>query len=201
MVYALPDVTPVNLPIGAVAIPFIIFFLSVPRTATLKQEGWARVVQQFDPVGTILFIAAIICLLLSLQWGGSQYPWSDGREIALLTVFGVLIIAWGISQWKGGEDATMPLRIVRQRTVAFSTFYIFFGSASFVLLIYYLPVWSVTPSLPIYFCKRLTLHRFQAIKGDSAAQSGIHNLPTVLSVGTSCFIRIYPIPFAKSRGC
>lgn len=107
----------------------------------MKREGWASQLGQFDPVGTVLFIAGIICLLIALQWGGSQYPWSDGREIALLTVFGTLIIVWAISQWMGGDNATVPLRILRQRTVACSTFYIFFGSASFVLLIYYLPIW------------------------------------------------------------
>jgi hypothetical protein len=34
----------------------------------------------------------------------------------------------------------------------------------------------------------LTLGRFQAIKGDNAAESGIHNLPTVLSVGKHTYI-------------
>ncbi|KAJ6009432.1 hypothetical protein N7522_004448 [Penicillium canescens] len=155
----------INLPIGAIAIPFILFCLpSQPPEKQLKQESWSVVLGQFDPVGTIFFVAGIICLLIALQWGGSQEPWSDGREIALLTVFGVLIIAWAVAQWRGGDNATVPLRILRQRTVAFSTFYIFLASASFVLLIYYLPIW------------------FQAIKDDSADESGIHNLPTVLSV-------------------
>ncbi|OQE40846.1 hypothetical protein PENCOP_c005G03415 [Penicillium coprophilum] len=154
----------INLPIGAIAIPVILLFLSPPKSEKRSTpEGWATL-SQFDPIGTILFVASIICLLISLQWGGTKYPWSDGRIIALLTVFGVLIILWIVEQWRGGENATVPLRILRQRTVACSTFYIFFASASFVLLIYYLPIW------------------FQAIKGDSADQSGIHNLPTVLSV-------------------
>ncbi|KAJ7130999.1 hypothetical protein C8R44DRAFT_871546 [Mycena epipterygia] len=41
-------------------------------------------IEQFDPWGTLVFIPAIICLLLSLQWGGSQYSWGNGRIIALL---------------------------------------------------------------------------------------------------------------------
>ncbi|KAE8407334.1 putative efflux pump antibiotic resistance protein [Aspergillus pseudonomiae] len=154
----------INLPIGAITIPFIILFLSSQKPQNRpKLEGWATL-SQFDPVGTIFFVACIICLLMALQWGGTQYPWSDGRMIALLTVFGALIIAWVVAQWRAGDNATVPLRLLRQRTVVCSTFYIFFASASFVLLIYYLPIW------------------FQAIKGDSADQSGIHNLPTVLSV-------------------
>ncbi|KAE8421401.1 MFS transporter [Aspergillus pseudocaelatus] len=153
----------INLPIGAMAIPCIVLFLSQKLETRLKPKGWATL-SQFDPVGTICFVASIVCLLISLQWGGTQYSWRDGRIIALLTVFGALMIIWVLTQWRGGDNATVPLRVLRQRTVACSTFYIFFASASFVLLIYYLPIW------------------FQAIKGDSPDQSGIHNLPTVLSV-------------------
>jgi hypothetical protein len=132
---------PVNLPIGAIALPFIIVFLpSQGPQMQSKQKGWA-IISQFDPLGTILFVASMVCLLIALQWGGNQYPWSDGRIIALLAVFGVLLVAWVVVQWRAGDYATVPLRILRQRTVAFSTFYIFLGSASFVLLIYYLPIW------------------------------------------------------------
>lgn len=114
---------------------------SPPREQQLKRGGWTFQLGQFDPAGTILFVAAIICLLIALQWGGSRYPWSNYRQITLLTVFGTLIIAWVLSQWMGGETATVPLRIFKERTVAFSTFYIFLGSASFVMLVYYLPIW------------------------------------------------------------
>ncbi|KAJ6036332.1 MFS transporter [Penicillium herquei] len=154
----------VNLPVGAAAIPIIILFLPSQRPRTQPQETLWATLSQFDPFGTIIFVASIICLLLALQWGGSQYTWSDGRIIALLTVFGILLVAWVIIQWWGGNNSTVPLHILGQRSVAFSTLYIFLGSASFVLLIYYLPIW------------------FQAIKKESADQSGIHTLPTVLSV-------------------
>ncbi|PLB54777.1 MFS transporter [Aspergillus steynii IBT 23096] len=154
----------VNLPVGAAAIPLIIFFLPSQDPRSQPLQTFRATLRQFDPIGTLLFVASVICLLIALQWGGSQYPWSDGRIIALLTVFGILLIVWVGVQWQGGDNATVPLRILRQRSVAFSTLYIFLGSASFVLLIYYLPIW------------------FQAIKGDTADQSGIHSLPTVLSV-------------------
>ncbi|KAJ5358290.1 efflux pump antibiotic resistance protein [Penicillium brevicompactum] len=154
----------INLPIGAVAIPSIAVFLSSQLPdQRLKRTAWG-LLSQFDPIGTILLVAGTVCLLIALQCGGSQYPWSDARQIVLLTVFGVLIIAWVVVEWRLGDNATVPFRVLRQRTVACSTFYIFFGSASFILLIYYLPIW------------------FQAIKGDSANQSGLHSLATVLSV-------------------
>lgn len=108
--------------------------------------------------------------------------------IALLTVFAITVVAWAVTQWAMGENATVPLRIARQRTVAFATFYIFFGSASFVLLVYYLPIWSA--SFRPRACRSNKTSRFQAIKGDTAAESGIHNLATVLSVGELPYITL-----------
>lgn len=183
----------VNLPIGAIAIPCIIFFLSSSRQQqTLKRDSWSSVIKQFDPIGTVFFIVSIMCLLIALQWGGSKYAWSDSRVIALITVFGILILAWGSTQWKMGENATVPLRIARQRTVAFATFYILLGSAAFVIPIYYLPIWYV---VILAFYQNAghtdkTKYRFQGIKGDTASESGIHNLPLVLSVGTSLNTRV-----------
>ncbi|KAJ5388922.1 MFS transporter [Penicillium cosmopolitanum] len=154
----------IDIPVVAAAIPLIILFLpSQKPRIRFKQNIWGTVAQ-CDLVGTILFVPSIICLLMALQWGGSQYRWSDGRTIDFLTAFSVLLVAWIMVQWRSGDNATVPLRILRQRSITFSTLYIFLGSGSFVLLIYYLPIW------------------FQEIKFDTADQSGIHSQPIVLSV-------------------
>jgi hypothetical protein len=61
---------------------------------------------QFDPIGTVLFVPAIICLLLALQWGGTEYAWNSGRIIALFVVFGVCIVFFCVDQWWMGDEAT-----------------------------------------------------------------------------------------------
>jgi len=67
------------------------------------------------------------------------------------------------SQIKLGERATLPIRILSQRTVAAtSAFSGFFGGAFFVLIFY----------LPLYF---------QSIKGVSATKSGIDVIPLILA--------------------
>lgn len=69
----------INLPIGAVTIVGIaLFFTSPPREQENSIGFWERT-KQFDPVGTILFVPCIICLLLALQWGGSKYHWVNGE--------------------------------------------------------------------------------------------------------------------------
>lgn len=107
---------------------------------------------------------AIICILLALQFGGTVYPWSNWRLILLLVLFGVLIIAWlGIQYWKG-DTATVPPRMLKQRSFAAASWFNFTLGSFFLVLIYYIPIW------------------FQAVKGTSAVGSGIRNIPFILGL-------------------
>ncbi len=109
----------INLPFGAVTIAFILFFYK-PNAAARAQkleEGWKKRLEQFDIFGTLVFLPMVVCLLLALQWGGSQYAWSDGRIIALFVVFGLLAFVFaGIQFWKK-DNATVPPRIIKQRNI------------------------------------------------------------------------------------
>lgn len=124
---------------------------------------WQQI-NQFDLQGTICFMPGVICLLLALQWGGSTYPWKNGRIIALFIIAGILLICFVIIQvWKQ-EEATVPPRIFKNRNVWGSAWFALSLGAAFFILVYYIPIW------------------FQAIKGVSAVKSGIMNLPMVLSL-------------------
>lgn len=106
-----------------------------------KNQSWVQIANQFDPIGTLILIPSIICLLLALQWGGQQYSWSSGRVVALLVVFAVSIIGWTLLQYFEGENATIPWQVATQRSVASAALYIGFGSAAFMIMVYYLPTW------------------------------------------------------------
>ncbi|KAL2049759.1 hypothetical protein ABVK25_009982 [Lepraria finkii] len=154
----------INLPIGAVTFLGIALFFKSPERKNEVSIGFKERVKQFDPIGTVFFLPCIICLLLALQWGGSKYPWSDGKVIALFVVFGVLAICFvGVQLWKQ-DNATVPPRIIRKRSIAFGCWFVFCLGASFFIFIYYIPIW------------------FQAIKGTSAVESGIRNLPMILGL-------------------
>ncbi|KAJ7836165.1 major facilitator superfamily domain-containing protein, partial [Mycena leptocephala] len=158
----------INIPAGAVTVIVIAIFFKAPGIShEARSVPMAKRIQQLDPWGTLVFIPAIVCLLLALQLGGSKYSWRNGRIIALLVLFCVLIAAFvGIQVWKQ-EDATVPPRIFNQRGIMAAAWFSLCFSGSFIT------------RLPIYF---------QAIKGVSAVASGIHNLPLVLSVVTSSLI-------------
>ena len=159
----------INLPVGAVTIFVAIFFLKLSAQKLDKPaDTWIGKFKQLDPLGNLCFFPGTICLILAMQWGGTTYAWSDARIIVLFIIFGILTIAFvGIQIWK--EDAaSVPPRLLKQRSIAGSSIYSFFVGAGLVILPYYLPIW------------------FQAVKDVSAIKSGIMLLPTFLStvVGT-----------------
>lgn len=112
---------------------------------------------------------AVVCILLALQWGGSTYAWNDGRLIALFVLFSILILAFLAAQWWAEDDATVPPRIFKLRTIWSSSLYQFSLGASFFIFIYYVPIW------------------FQAVQGVSAIESGKRTLPMLVGnmVGTA----------------
>ncbi|KAH8698979.1 major facilitator superfamily domain-containing protein [Talaromyces proteolyticus] len=153
----------INLPLGAVSAAFIIAFLRLPsKPNPFKDQGVLSLLWNLDPVGFILFVPSIICLLFTLQWGGTTYAWNSGPIIALFVVFGVTLLAFIASQAWLGEGGTVPPRIAKQRTIFASSLFTFCLAGTFFLLSYFIPIY------------------FQAVKGDSALKSGIDTIPVIL---------------------
>ncbi|KAL1595710.1 MFS sugar transporter [Paraconiothyrium brasiliense] len=154
----------INLPLGAVTAAFIIPFFKIKRRNAKINATFLEQAKRFDLEGSALFLPAIICLLLALQWGGSKYEWKNGRIIALLVIAALLIIGFlAIQVWKQ-EDATVPPRVFKNRNVWGSAWFVAMLGAAFFVMVYYIPIW------------------FQAIKGSSATKSGIMNLPAILGL-------------------
>ncbi|KAK0520806.1 hypothetical protein OC834_006587 [Tilletia horrida] len=63
-----------------------------------------------------------------------------------------------------GERATIPLRILRNRTVGFGSVVNFCVAAAYFSLLYFLPIY------------------FQAVQGSSAIRSGVQTLPFIVAV-------------------
>ncbi|KAK0732199.1 major facilitator superfamily domain-containing protein [Lasiosphaeris hirsuta] len=153
----------INLPIGALVFALLLPLLHIrtrPSTLTARQK-----LARLDPLGTVLFLPAVISLLLALQWGGTTRPWNSAAIIALLVLAPVLLAAFAAVQWRLGDElATTPPRIVSQRSVACGAAFSFCTSGALVSMLYCLPIW------------------FQAVKGTTAVQSGIDTIPMVLAL-------------------
>ncbi|KAG5984602.1 hypothetical protein E4U55_004044 [Claviceps digitariae] len=152
-----------NLPVGLVAIVLLYSFMHpvAPKKdhASVKQQ-----IMRLDPLGTFLFVPSTVCLLLALQWGGSTYAWGNWRIILLFIMFGLTLVAFATVQAKMPDTATLPVRLIKQRTLLSATFFMFFLAGGMMLIVYYLPLW------------------FQTTKGVDPVDSGIYTLPLVLSL-------------------
>ncbi|KAJ6029823.1 hypothetical protein N7499_012236 [Penicillium canescens] len=153
----------INIPFGALTGLVIIFCFKdsmkiKPKLDTLGQ------LKRMDPLGILAFIPAIVSILLGLQWAGTKYDWDNARIIALFALFGVFGSLWCYIQiWKQ-DEATVPPRLLKNRDVLGAVIHATFLGGSFFVFGYYLPIW------------------FQAIKEDSASESGMNNLPMVMAM-------------------
>jgi EmrB/QacA subfamily drug resistance transporter len=165
-----------NVPLGAIAMLIIIKVLHLPHLhKTTKIDWWG--------VGTL--VVAIAPLLLVVEQGRS-WGWTSALTISLSGLALIGIAAFVKSEFAAGDDALLPPRIFKERTVAVSTGLNFImGFAMF----------GGMAGLPLYT---------QLAKGMSPTASGLAMLPTTFGImamaGTSARIinktgryRIFPI--------
>lgn len=160
-----------SLPIGAVSAFVVLLVLNPPPRPKSETDKPVLVrIRELDLLGALLLTAAVTCLLLALQWGGNEYPWNNGRIIGLLVGFGLLIVVFIGTQIWLVEKATIPPRIINQRTVVACCSFVFIFGGSSNIFMYYLPIF------------------FQSIRGSSAIQSGIELLPMLLGLVISSVV-------------
>ncbi|KAJ7622163.1 major facilitator superfamily transporter [Roridomyces roridus] len=160
----------INLPLTAAVIACIAVLFKDPQVRCVESMSLARRVTKLDPWGTAVFMPAITSLLLALQWGGSKYQWQNPRIIVLFILFALLTVMFVVIQiWKQ-DEATVPPRIMKQRTILAAAAFIFCLGGSVFTTIYFLPLY------------------FQAIKGVTAVRSGVDNIPFVVALSGGCLV-------------
>ncbi|KAL2266199.1 hypothetical protein VTJ83DRAFT_5551 [Remersonia thermophila] len=152
----------INLPIGGAAMVAIFLVLHIEQKRddlTVLQR-----VLRLDLPGTAMIIPAVVCLLLALQWGGTEHPWNSSVIIGLFVGFAIMLVVFvAIQIWKG-DHGTLPPRLFKNRDVVCAMIFAFFFGAAFFPLVYYLSLY------------------FQAVMGDTAVQAGIKLLPMLIAV-------------------
>lgn len=152
----------INLCFIPLLVPVILLFLKTPER---KQElTVTQRLTRIDWLGTALILCSTICILLVFQWGGIKYSWSDSRIIGLIIGFIVIGAAFLVDQWYMGERATIPFRILKNRTIWAGSIANFLIASSYFTELYFLPLY------------------FQSVKGSSAIRSGVSTLPFIISV-------------------
>ncbi|KAK1143590.1 hypothetical protein N8T08_006200 [Aspergillus melleus] len=155
----------INLPIGglvAILLAFTKMPEQVPKPPPMEvfRDNFIR---KFDLLGFTLFAPAAIQLLLALQYGGHMYAWNSSRVIGLFCGSGATFIVFFLWEWREGDNAMIPLRILRRRIVWTSCILVMMLFGMTMVLAYYLPIY------------------FQSVRGRTAIMSGVDLLPNIIS--------------------
>jgi EmrB/QacA subfamily drug resistance transporter len=152
-----------------------IFYINVPLAVlaiivcnqVLRLVPHVKREHKVDWAGAALLVAAVVCLLLALSWGGSQYAWSSPMIVGLFVGFALLTVAFLLVERRAVEPI-LPLRLFRRATFTIANAATFIlGFSMFGAIIY----------VPLYL---------QIVKGATPTKSGLLMLPMMVGViGTS----------------
>jgi hypothetical protein len=113
-------------------------------------------------LGFLIFAPTAIMFFLALQYGGSQYAWNSATVIGLLVGAGVTFLVFLGWEYYRGDNAMIPLSMLRKRIIWSSCLTMFFITGVLTCGAYYLPIY------------------FQAVQGASPIMSGVYYLPNIL---------------------
>ncbi|KAH8880427.1 MFS general substrate transporter [Thozetella sp. PMI_491] len=144
---------------------FITIYLFLP----LKYDrgNYAEKVKKVDYGGIVLNLAAVLLILIPLSGAGITYAWNSPQLIAMITVGGVLAIAFVLYEWKVAPVPIMPLRLLQAPHCSWMYLQSLFGGACFYGNFFYMPIY------------------FQSVHGYTPLQSGALILPLIVT--TSMF--------------
>lgn len=123
----------INLPFGIISFLVLLFSLKESRSETKPKV---------DYLGTLLLILSTVSLLLALEWGGKDYPWSSAEIIGLFSFSAVCIASFLFVESKAKEPV-LPLVIFKNKIVSGTSFVVFCQGAIMFSAITYLPILSV----------------------------------------------------------
>lgn len=157
----------INLPLGVLCVALTIYGfrdpIPNPDTALpLKQK-----LKRINILDTLLVVPAITCFLMALQWGGAKYGWRDFRIILMFVLFGVLFSAFGYLQFRQGENATIPIRILKQRSILSGMWYSACCNGILAMTEIYISIY------------------YQGVKGLTATKSGLLGLPMIVGLSVA----------------
>ncbi|EXL92992.1 major facilitator superfamily domain-containing protein [Fusarium oxysporum II5] len=180
----------VNLPLGVMCLVLTAYGVHEqhPRhdapVLTLKEK-----VKKVDFFGTLLAVPAITFLLMALQWGGTKFGWGTWQIIVPLVVCALLFVAFGYLQYHQGDNALLPPRILKQRSIIAGMWYGACCEGVLAVTEYYMSIY------------------FQGVRGYSPTKAGLLALPMVgglaiafiiSGVGTTWIGYYYPFMLATS---
>jgi EmrB/QacA subfamily drug resistance transporter len=151
----------INLPIGAIALLFIL-----ARMPPLKREGAGG---RLDLLGAAALIIAIVPLLLALSLGHGEdgrtigWGWTSWPIAAMFAVFGIGLIMF-LAIERRAENPVVDLSLFRDRAFLMGSLATFVSGSTFLAAVVFLPLFMVN------------------VVGLSATRSGLTTTPLTLGI-------------------
>ena len=120
----------VNLPIAAITLIVIWFYMHVPNE---------RRKHAIDVWGSITLSGGITCVLLATVWGGLQYPWASWQIVGLYAA-GALLLAGFVWVELHAPEPVLPLRLWKSSIFTFSNIASIGVAMAMFGAIFFLPV-------------------------------------------------------------
>ncbi|KKY27663.1 putative mfs multidrug [Phaeomoniella chlamydospora] len=149
----------IQVPFFAINALICYFVINIPVKSTDKAR-WKRV----DFLGSFLLVTSLVLLLIGLNTGGNQVPWTHPLILTTIPLSFVVLAAYIYVEACGVPEPIIPVRLLTRRTVFWACFTNWFGAMSAFTALYYLPL-------------------FAQAKGESSARSGLRQIP--FAAGTS----------------
>jgi EmrB/QacA subfamily drug resistance transporter len=143
-----------NVPIGIAAMVVVARVLHLPHHRTDHRIDWP---------GALSLIVGLVPLLTVAEQG-RDWGWASGRSIACYAIGVIGIVAFIFAERAYKDEALLPLRLFRNRTVAV-------GATSSTIL--GMAMFGGLMTVPLYL---------QIVKGSSATQAGLQMIPFVLGI-------------------
>ena len=144
--------------------PIYLFILPpLPRRPELT---FIQKLKGLDWLGTILTAGLYVTFTLAFTFGGAIWYWKDTRVIALIVVFGLLTIIFGVTQYysvlTNRDDRLFPCELIQDPQLTLLYVCTACGSAALFVSVYYIPFY------------------FLFVHGDSGTKAAVRLLPFIV---------------------
>ncbi|KAJ5669805.1 hypothetical protein N7462_010875 [Penicillium macrosclerotiorum] len=149
----------IQIPFLMISCVLVIFQVNIP----VKETDKARI-RRVDFLGAITLVLTLVTLLLGLNTGGNQVPWTHPIVLVSLPLSAVFLGIFIHVEANVATEPVIPVRLLLDRTVASACLTNWFTTMTIFGLLFYLPVY------------------FQ-VQGLSATAAGVRLIPQ--AIGTS----------------
>lgn len=113
-----------------------VFFGYNPPKRELEIElSLSQKLKRMDWIGAFLIASSLVLLVVALQWSNNPYPWSNAHIIGPFVCSIVLLVAFGVWEWKGTSEGIMHHRLFGRRNFPLSIVVLFLEGLAFFTVV------------------------------------------------------------------